>query len=79
MVLAMAEQAKAEADMVEARTKQQIALADINFQAQKLQLESQIAQAKAREAEAMLQLRAAEVGIKGDKVQIDALKVMQDG
>jgi len=64
LVLAQAEQTKAEAQMAKAETDRARAQMDAQFEQERIRLDAQIASAKAREAEAMLSLKAYEVRIR---------------
>lgn len=73
MAMAQAEQVKAQATMLKAQTDQQKASQELQLKAESLKLDAAIAEAKAREAEALLEIKRIEVMIKeaaaADKIE----------
>jgi hypothetical protein len=78
MALAQAEQMKAQAAMVKAQTDQSEAQARINFKAQELQLEREIADFRAQEAAAQLEIKRTELQIKQTDVAIKKVKAINE-
>ena len=78
MALAQAEQMKAQAAMVKAQTDQAQAQANINFKAQELQLERDIAEFKAKEAAAQLEIKRTDLQIKQADVAIKEAKAINE-
>lgn len=78
MALAQAEQMKAQAAIMKAQTDQAEAQARINFKAQELQLEREIAEFKAQEAAAQLDIKRVELQIKQSDAAIKEAKAIND-
>ena len=78
MALAQAEGLKAQAAMVKAQTDQQESRARINFKGQELELERQIAEFKAKEAAAQLEIKRTELQIKQADVAIKEARAIND-
>lgn len=78
MALAQAEGLKAQAQMVKAQTDQGKAQAEINFKAEQMRLDREIAEFKAQEAAANLEIKRTELQIKQADVAIKEAKAINE-